>query len=38
MKKLLARGASSGTDTAIGLLLALENGKEMQRSGYSLAN
>ncbi len=34
MKKLLARGASSGTDTAIGLLLALENGKEMLSSGY----
>ncbi|OIQ11098.1 hypothetical protein MOOTH_19700 [Moorella thermoacetica] len=38
MKELLARGASSGTDTAIGLLLALENGKEMESSGYSLAN
>ncbi|BCV22684.1 DUF2877 domain-containing protein [Moorella sp. Hama-1] len=38
IKKLLVRGASSGTDTTMGLLWALENGKEMQVGGYSLAN
>lgn len=33
MLKLLKTGASSGTDTAVGVLWALENGKEMQVGG-----
>ena len=36
MRGLLGRGASSGTDTAIGLLWVLEQGKE-KGNGYSLA-